>query len=224
MVLAPGDTHGAWVAMVTGGATRIGVETIQHLVDRGFAVVVGYLHDQRAAEAVVEQVLARHGAAVAIRADATDDVDVERLFGEAIEVFGKIDILVHWVGGLSAALGSSDLDAVELEGLWRNEAHGAFLVNREAARRLGPGGAIVNVAGTFGSAATGVDVHSRTTWLHALMHELDQDLHERGVTINAVWVDTDDLGAPGRIADVIVSLTCDDGEPVTGQVFRLDDR
>ena len=67
------------VAIVTGGSRGIGRATIDRLASCGYAVVVNYLHDQRAAEATVDAVLAVRRAAVAVRADAADDLDVERL-------------------------------------------------------------------------------------------------------------------------------------------------
>ena len=65
------------VAIVTGGSRGIGRETIDRLASLGYAVVVNYVHDQRTAESTVEAVLGARGAAVAIRADVADDLDVE---------------------------------------------------------------------------------------------------------------------------------------------------
>ena len=121
------------VAIVTGGSRGAGLATVRRLVSCGYAVVVNYFHDQRAAEATVEAVLAGNGAAVAVRADVADDVDVTRLFDEAIEAFGGVDVVVHTVGS-------------------RTSPTPTLIVNREAARRLRTGGAIVNL--TSSAAAT----------------------------------------------------------------------
>ncbi len=67
------------VAIVTGGSRGVGRATIRRLAARGHAVVVNYLHDQRAAESTVEAILANNGNAVAVRADGADDLDVQRL-------------------------------------------------------------------------------------------------------------------------------------------------
>ena len=76
------------VAIVTGGSRGVGRATVRSLASRGYAVVVNYLHDQRAAESTVEAILADNGTAVAVRADVADELDVERLFAETIEAFG----------------------------------------------------------------------------------------------------------------------------------------
>ena len=86
------------VAIVTGGSRRLGREVARALAGRGYAVVVFYARNQRAAEAAVDQVLTANGAAFGVRGDVADELDVERLFTETIAAFGKIDVVVHAVG------------------------------------------------------------------------------------------------------------------------------
>ena len=83
------------VAIVTGGSCEIGRSVARTLARRGYAIVVVYLEDQSRAEATVEEILAADGIAVAVRADVTDDLDVERLFNETIAAFGGVDAVVH---------------------------------------------------------------------------------------------------------------------------------
>jgi NAD(P)-dependent dehydrogenase (short-subunit alcohol dehydrogenase family) len=83
------------VAIVSGGSDGIGREVVRALARRGYAIVVVYLDDQRSAEATVEEIFAADGTAVAVRADITDDLDVQRLFDETIAAFGGVDALVH---------------------------------------------------------------------------------------------------------------------------------
>jgi 3-oxoacyl-[acyl-carrier protein] reductase len=83
------------VAIVTGGSCGIGREVVRMLARLGYAIVVVYLDDQRSAEATVEEVFAADGTAVSVRADITDNLDVERLFDETIAAFGGVDAVVH---------------------------------------------------------------------------------------------------------------------------------
>jgi 3-oxoacyl-[acyl-carrier protein] reductase len=83
------------VAIVTGGTYGIGREVVRLLARRGYSIVVVYLDDQRRAEATVEEIFADDGTAVAVRADVTDDLDVERLFHETVAAFGGVDAVVH---------------------------------------------------------------------------------------------------------------------------------
>jgi 3-oxoacyl-[acyl-carrier protein] reductase len=123
VVVRPTDTtHVDAVAIVTGGSCGIGREVARKLASRGYAVVVVYLRDQAEAEAAVEEILAGNGTALAVRADVTDELDVERLFDETKAVFGGVDVVVH------------------------TATDGTAVVNRLAARQLRHGGAIVSVS------------------------------------------------------------------------------
>jgi 3-oxoacyl-[acyl-carrier protein] reductase len=87
------------LAIVTGASTDVGRRATQALVSHGFAVVVVYLDDQPRAEEAVEEILSAGGTAVAVRADLADDLDVERLFTEAIAMFGVVDVVVDTTAG-----------------------------------------------------------------------------------------------------------------------------
>jgi 3-oxoacyl-[acyl-carrier protein] reductase len=87
------------VAIVADGSRSVGRDVVRALASRGFAIVVVYLDDQRAAEATIEEVLADGGTAVAVRADLTDDLDVERLFAESLAAFGGVDVIVYTAPG-----------------------------------------------------------------------------------------------------------------------------
>jgi 3-oxoacyl-[acyl-carrier protein] reductase len=110
------------VAIVTGGSRGIGREIARKLASRGYAVVIVYRRDQVIAEAAVEEILAANGTALAVRADVTDALDVERLFDETAASFGCVDVVVH------------------------TAIRGTAVVNEQAALALRRGGAIVNVS------------------------------------------------------------------------------
>ena len=217
------ETPSGRVAIVTGGSRGIGRETVHRLANRGDAVVVNYAHDQRAAEATVETVLARNGAAVAIRADVSDDLDVERLFSATIEAFGGIDVVVHAVHPRLRAppmVGAADL--ADLDALWSTTSRATVLVNREAARQLRDGGAIVNLSGS--AVGSALPTYATTTVaIDALTRVLSLELLERDITVNAVSVEVDKPCTPGRIAEVIAYLLSDEAHAITGQVIRIDD-
>jgi 3-oxoacyl-[acyl-carrier protein] reductase len=125
VVVYPDDTRaGDPVAIVTGGSRGIGRAAARVLAGCGYAVVISYAQDQPEAEAAVEEILAANGTALAVRADLTDELDVERLFNETIEAFGGVDVVVH------------------------TAVRGTFVVDRQAARQLRRGGALVNVSGS----------------------------------------------------------------------------
>jgi 3-oxoacyl-[acyl-carrier protein] reductase len=110
------------VAIVIGGSCGAGRAIARTLAGRGYAVIVVYLRDQGAAETAVEEILAAHGTALAVRADVTDALDVERLFDETTAAFGGVDVVVH------------------------TAIRGTAVINRESVRQLRRGGTIVSVS------------------------------------------------------------------------------
>jgi 3-oxoacyl-[acyl-carrier protein] reductase len=140
------------VAIVTGGSRGAGLATACRLAATGFAVVVDYLHDQRAAEAVVESILAGSGDAVAVRADVADDLDVTRLFAESISAFGGVDVVVHAAGSRMTAA--------------------AIVVSREAARRVRDHGAIVNLSAGAPPRPLAVELRARDITVNAVQPEV----------------------------------------------------
>jgi 3-oxoacyl-[acyl-carrier protein] reductase len=213
------------VAIVTGGSRGVGRATISRLAARGYAVVVNYLHDQRAAESAVEAILACNGNAVAARADIADDLDVERLFAETIALFGGIDVVVHAAGSRITAAPLTEVDLDEFDALVRINTRATFVVNRAAARHLRTGGAIINLSSSAGGSSL------RTHGLYAatkaatdvLTRTLALELRARNITVNAVSLEVHRPCAPSRVADVIAYLLSDHGHGLSGQVLRDGD-
>jgi 3-oxoacyl-[acyl-carrier protein] reductase len=213
------------VAIVTGGSRGVGGATVRRLAARGYAVVVNYLHDQRAAELTVEAILADNSDALAVRADVADDLDVQRLFAETIAAFDGIDVVVHAAGSRIIAAPVTEVGLDEFDALMRINARATFVVNREAARRLRNGGAIVNLS------SSAEDSSLRTHGLYAatkaitdaLTRALALELRERNITVNAVSLEARRPCTPDRIADVIAYLLSDQGQRLTGQVIRVGD-
>lgn len=214
------------VAIVTGGSRGAGLAATGRLAACGCAVVVNYLHDQRAAESAVDAVLADHGDAVAVRADVADELDVARLFTETTAAFGGVDVVVHAVAGRVPVAAVTDVDVVEFDAVMRVSARAAFVVSREAARHVRDHGAIVSLR----CSASGSQLRSHGVSMAAtaagdvLTRALAFELRERCVTVNAVSVEADRPCAPDRVAEVIEFLVGDDGHRLTGQVLRVGGR
>jgi 3-oxoacyl-[acyl-carrier protein] reductase len=225
MNIAPDGSPAGGVAIVTGGSRGVGRATISRLAASGFAVVVNYLHDQRAAESTVEAILAGNSDAVAVRADVADDLDVERLFAETAAAFGGIDVVVHTVGSRITATPLAEADLDEFDALVRINTRATFIVNREAARHVRNGGAIVNLS----SSAEGPSLmaHGLYTAVKAatdvLTRALALELRERDITVNAVSLEVHRPCAPDRVADVIAYLLSEHGRRLTGQVLGVGD-
>jgi 3-oxoacyl-[acyl-carrier protein] reductase len=226
MVIASGSLPGGRVVIVTGGSRGVGREAIRRLAGLGYAVVVNYAHDQRAADSTVEAILAENGTAMAVRADVDDDLDVERLFTETIEAFGAIDAVVHAVRGRVTATPVAEISLDDFDALLRTNIRATFVVNRMAARQVRNGGAIVNLSSpavTSPRPASGAYAVT-TAAADVLTRVLAVELRDRDITVNGVSLEAGRRRPAIRVADLVAYLLSDAGHGITGQVIHLNDQ
>ena len=91
------DTEGK-VAVVTGASGGIGRAAALRLARDGFRVVLNYAGHAEKAETAVAEIKATQGHAFAVQADLSGAAAVERLFGDTLGAFGRIDIVVNAAG------------------------------------------------------------------------------------------------------------------------------
>jgi 3-oxoacyl-[acyl-carrier protein] reductase len=221
VITNPCNATGTPVAIVTGGSRSIGRAVARKLATGGYALVINYLGSQAAADAAVDEILAANGAAVAVRADVADELDVERLFAEAIDAFGGVDVVVHaaarMILGTVAGYNLQTFDA-----LHRVNARGTFVVNQQASIQLRDGGAIVN----FSSSAVGLALPCYAAYaaskgaVDAITPVLARELSARDITVNAIALGPERPAIPADIANLVAYLVSEDGRLVNGQVIR----
>src|SRR5215472_217992 len=85
-------------ALVTGAGTGIGREIALALAQFGAEVAVNYVSAPAGAEATVGAIRSAGGGAIAVRADVSDEAQVESMFNRMLAEFGTIDILVNNAG------------------------------------------------------------------------------------------------------------------------------
>ncbi|GAB5097787.1 SDR family NAD(P)-dependent oxidoreductase [Caballeronia sp. HLA56] len=149
-------------ALVTGGASGIGLETARMLARSGATVAINYLPgDPRGPEAV-QAIIAEGGKAIGAPGDVGHADSVEKMVNEAIQQLGRLDLLVNNAGapGVKKAIPVTDLESIT-EDLWafmlNTNLMSVFRCSKVAASALIEAkGAIVNTASIagFGSVAS----------------------------------------------------------------------
>ncbi len=82
------------VAIVTGGASGIGEATALHFAEEGAKVVVADLDAERG-KTIEAQIREKAGDAVFVHADISEESDANKITGEAVMAYGRVDILVN---------------------------------------------------------------------------------------------------------------------------------
>ena len=234
-------------AIVTGASRGIGRAVAIRLASDGFAVVANYAGNATKAEEVVAEIKAAGGQAFAVRADVANAADVERLFKEAVDTFGGINVIVNCAGimPLSPIAGG---DVELFDRVIATNLRGTFVVLGQAARQISAGGRIIAFSSSVIAKAFptyGPYIASKAG-VEGLVRVLANELRGRNITVNAVApgpVATElfltgkaeaqieelsklsplqRLGQPEDIANVVSFLAGPCGGWVNGQVLRAN--
>jgi NAD(P)-dependent dehydrogenase (short-subunit alcohol dehydrogenase family) len=187
--------------VVTGGGRGIGARIAVRAARCGTPVALLYHSRPDDAGAVVREIEAAGGRALAIRADVGCEADVTRAFAAVDSAFGPLGGLVNNAVLAGPPRTLAELPRGELEDVFRTNVFGAFSCCRAAARRLstqngGGGGGIVTL-----SSAHAVSTGAPGNWVHfaaskagleTMSRGLARELAGQGIRVNVV--------RPGAIA------------------------
>ncbi len=201
------------VILITGASRGIGAATATLAATHGYAVCVNYHTNQKAANAVVDEIKSHGGHAIAVAADVSLESDVIKLFQTVDEQLGPVTALVNNAGILEKQMRVEDIDAPRLNRIFATNVIGSFLCVRESIKRMstkhgGNGGSIVNVssaASRLGAAGEYVDYAASKGAIDTLTIGLSREVAEEGIRVNAVrpaFIYTDmhaSGGEPGRV-------------------------
>jgi len=246
------------VCIVTGAGRGIGREHSLMLAEQGAKVVVNDLggsmdgegHEAGPAQQVVDEIVALGGEAVANTDDISDWAGAEKLVQQAIDSFGRLDVLINNAGILRdrmlTNMSEAEWDAVikvHLKGTagpshfaaayWRDQSKAGNEVDARIINTSSPSGIYGNVGQTnYGAAKAGI---ASFTIIAAM------ELARYGVTVNAIAPAaltrmTEGLGmgeappeikeqmSPRWIAPIVVWLSSPESAGVSGRVFDVTGR
>jgi NAD(P)-dependent dehydrogenase (short-subunit alcohol dehydrogenase family) len=134
------------VALVTGGAVRVGRAIALALAREGADVAIGYRRSAAAARATVAELRALGVRAVAVRADIGDPAAARRLVAQAVARLGRLDLLVN-NAAIFFRTPFAETTPAQFDQLIGVNLRGAFFCAQAAARAMARrGGRIVNIA------------------------------------------------------------------------------
>src|SRR5258705_10576116 len=129
-------------AISTRGSGGIGGSIAKRLAKDGVSVVVNYAGKPAPAQAVVADIKAAGGQGIAVQADVAIAADVERLFKESIDAFGRPNVVVH-CAGIMPLFPIASGDVAAFDKVIATNLRGTFLVFAQAAQHVPDGGRII---------------------------------------------------------------------------------
>ncbi len=149
-------------AIVTGGGTGVGRATALRLAGLGCSVLINYSRSKREAEETAAEVPSRGVGAVVVEADVADDASCRSMAEQAVEAFGRLDVLVN-NAGTTSFIPHAELERVsdaDWDRVLAVNLKGPFQCARaaKAAMERSGGGEIVNVSSVAGIAGVGSSI------------------------------------------------------------------
>ncbi len=236
------------VAVITGGASGIGLATARRLRAEGARIVIGDMNPEsgEAAAAEVEGLF--------VQVDVTDEAQVDHLFDTAAGEYGSVDIAFN-----NAGISPDDDDSIEITELpaWQKvqdvNLKSVYLCSRAALRHMTKqgSGSIINTASfvaLVGAATSQISYTASKGGVLAMSRELGVQFARQGIRVNALCpgpVDTPLLqelfskdpeqaarrlvhvpvgrfARPEEIAAGVAFLASDDASFVTASTFVVD--
>jgi NAD(P)-dependent dehydrogenase (short-subunit alcohol dehydrogenase family) len=200
------------VALITGGASGLGLATAQAFAGAGCQVVIADLEAQMASQAA-------HGMGtdhVGIGCDVSDEAAVEAMVDETVRRYGHIDIVVNSAGIPDTFKPTVEQDVAQFRRLIDVHLTGTFMVSRAAARHMlaQRRGVVINISSiggvlgltprnAYSAAKAGIGMLTRT---------LGCEWMSRGVRVNAI--------APGYMMTPFARKLIDEGKIDEGRICR----
>ncbi|MEJ7569758.1 MAG: glucose 1-dehydrogenase [Gaiellaceae bacterium] len=207
------------IALVTGSDSGIGQATAIEFAKEGADLVVHYLDDADGAEETRQQVEAQGRSAIVAQADIADEDQVGRIFDDAVEEFGRVDILMNNAGVDASGDEVADLSTETFDKAIRTNLYGAFFCCRRYVqlRKSGSetGGKIINVTSVHQDIpnAGGADYDCSKGALRMLTRTLALELAPLKINVNSL--------GPGMVLTPFNQAAIDDPKLLEEQVQSI---
>lgn len=234
--------------LITGAARGIGAQTAREFANAGCNVIVNFNTSRAEAEVLCREITQNGGNAVAIQADVSKRNEAQRLFEEAKNVFGAIDVLVNNAGIAQIKL-FTDITDEDYDRMFDCNVRSVFnccqcalpyMIHRKSGR-------IINISSMWGITGASCEVHysASKAAVIGMTKALARELAPSGITVNAIApgvIDTpmnggfDEqtinelieetpvgrLGTAEDVARAILFLADEKSDFITGQTLGID--
>lgn len=227
------------VVMITGASKGLGKALALAFADEGASLVIN-ARSEESIRPVAEEAESRGAEVLAVAADVSKGADVERMVSDAVERFGRIDVLINNAGVLGPRTKLEEHTEEEWRQVIDANLTGPFLVTKAVIPHMPEGGSIINVV-------SGASAGPRADWgayaiskfgVEGLTGNLALELKDRGIRVNSVdpgGMRTEMRAAaypeedpttritPEENTAVFLYLVSDESRDVTGERFKAQE-
>ncbi|CAF9907271.1 hypothetical protein IMSHALPRED_005487 [Imshaugia aleurites] len=235
------------VALITGASKGIGKATALRLARDGASIVVNYASDAKSADTLVHSIGIHR--ALAVKADVSKVAEIEKMVKQAVDKFGKIDILVPCAGMLPMSPLESTTEEL-FDNIFALNVKGPYFLVQKAAPHMPPSSHVILISTTLTAASTVMPPYlpylATKGAIEQMVRVMAKDLGRKGICVNAISPGPTStelfmrnqteqtlkalsgmnpngrIGQPEEIADSIALLSGHDSRWVTGQTLRVN--
>ena len=184
------------VCLITGASAGIGAACARLAAAQGYDLALTYNSDPAGAEAVAAAANEAGSKTIVVQADVANPADIEKIFAQVDEGFGRLDALINNAGIVGQTARVTDLSHERLRQIFDVNVIGAILVAQAAVKRMEAQGrgVIVNIssaAARLGSANQYVDYAASKAAIDTFTKGLSDEVAGKGIRVMAI--------APGLI-------------------------
>ncbi|OSQ37603.1 SDR family oxidoreductase [Thalassospira sp. MCCC 1A01428] len=204
--------------IITGGSRGVGAATARLAAARGYDVVITFVSNKAAAQAITADVKAAGRRALAVQTDSADPGQISQLFSKIDREFGRIDVLVNNAGIIAQQSRLENISFERMQRIFAVNAIGPILYAQQAAKRMstrynGRGGVVINISSAsarLGSPNEYVDYAASKGALETFTTGFSKEVAREGIRVCCI--------RPGHI---YTEMHASGGEP--GRVDRVKD-
>jgi 3-oxoacyl-[acyl-carrier protein] reductase len=236
------------VALITGASRGIGKEIAKKFAKNNYNLVINYTSDKTDLEGLKKEFEQCGIETIFIKADVSDFKQCEDMVKQAIDKFGKVDVLVNNAGitrdNLLMRMKEEDFDSVinvNLKGTFNMTKNVVQHMMKKRCGKIVNISSVVGVAGNAGQA----NYSASKAGIIGFTKSLAKELASRNIYVNAVapgFIQTDmtsvlndtvkeninsqiplkRMGTAEEVAKVVYFLASDESSYITGQVINVD--